>query len=61
MRAGLAQSNGEVRRAIANNAISINDRRITDPAMTVFEAELNADGVLKLSHGRKKHVLAKAV
>ena len=61
VRAGLAQSNGEVRRAIANNAISINDRRITDPAMTVFEAELNADGVLKLSHGRKKHVLAKAV
>jgi tyrosyl-tRNA synthetase len=61
VRAGLAQSNGEVRRAIANNAISINDRRVTDPAWTVSEADLTADGLVKLSHGRKKHVIVKAI
>jgi tyrosyl-tRNA synthetase len=59
VRAGLAASNGEVRRAIANNAISVNDVRITDP-LTVIRAEhFNQDGVAKLSLGRKKHVLAK--
>ena len=61
VRAGLAASNGEVRRAIANNAISVNDRRIVDPNVTITTADLNADGVIKLSHGRKKHVLVKGV
>jgi tyrosyl-tRNA synthetase len=57
VRAGLASSNGEVRRAIANNAISINDQRITDPQRTVSAKDINADGVVKLSVGRKKHAL----
>ena len=61
VRAGLAGSNGEVRRAIANNALSVNDVRVTDPAATVTAADLTADGVVKLSHGRKKHVLVRAV
>jgi tyrosyl-tRNA synthetase len=57
VRAGLAGSNGEVRRAVANNSISINDVRITDPQRTVGASDINADGVVKLSVGRKKHVL----
>jgi tyrosyl-tRNA synthetase len=59
IRAGLASSNGEVRRAVANNAISVNDRRVSDPALTLSRADLTADGVLKLSFGRKKHVLVR--
>ncbi|MEO8667617.1 MAG: tyrosine--tRNA ligase [Bauldia sp.] len=58
VRAGLAGSNGEVRRAIANNALSVNDARVTDPLTVVSEADL-AGGVIKLSHGRKKHVLVR--
>jgi tyrosyl-tRNA synthetase len=61
VRAGLAGSNGEVRRAVSNNAISVNDRRIADPNVTITEADLTADGLVKLSHGRKKHVLVRAV
>jgi len=61
VRAGLAGSNGEVRRAVSNNAISVNDRRIVDPNATIGEADLNAEGLVKLSHGRKKHVLVRAV
>jgi tyrosyl-tRNA synthetase len=61
VRAGLAGSNGEVRRAIANNALSINDKRVSDAAATVISADLNADGVIKLSHGRKKHILVRAI
>ncbi|MEX2319283.1 MAG: tyrosine--tRNA ligase, partial [Bauldia sp.] len=61
VRAGLASSNGEVRRAVANNALSFNDRRAGDATATVTVADLGPDGILKLSHGRKKHVLVKAV
>jgi tyrosyl-tRNA synthetase len=61
VRAGLASSNGEVRRAVSNNAISVNDQRVADPNLTLTDASLNADGLVKLSHGRKKHVLVRAV
>jgi tyrosyl-tRNA synthetase len=61
VRAGLASSNGEVRRAVSNNAISVNDQRVADPNLTITDASLNADGLVKLSHGRKKHVLVRAV
>ncbi|HVY18964.1 MAG TPA: tyrosine--tRNA ligase [Bauldia sp.] len=59
VRAGLASSNSEARRAVANNALSVNDVRLADAAMVVKASDLNADGVLKLSHGRKKHVLVR--
>ena len=35
VKAGLAGSNGEVRRAIANNAIMVNDARVTDDKTTI--------------------------
>lgn len=57
VRAGLAGSNGEVRRAVANNSISVNDVRITDAQRTIGLGDLNSDGVVKLSVGRKKHAL----
>jgi tyrosyl-tRNA synthetase len=59
VRAGLAASNGEVRRAIANNALSVNDVRVTDATQTVTSADIVSGGVIKLSHGRKKHVLVR--
>lgn len=59
VRAGLASSNGEVRRAVANNAISVNDSRVGDPALVLSAGDLTADGVIKLSFGRKKHVLVR--
>ena len=61
VKAGLATSNGEVRRAIANNAILVNDARVTDEKATIGEADVTADGVVKLSLGRKRHVLLKPV
>jgi len=61
VKAGLATSNGEVRRAIANNAILVNDARVTDEKTVIGEAEVTADGVVKLSLGRKRHVLLKPV
>ena len=61
VKAGLAGSNGEVRRAIANNAIMVNDVRVTSDKATIGEADVTADGVVKLSLGRKRHVLLKPV
>ncbi len=59
VKAGLAASNGEVRRAIANNAIMVNDVRVTSDKAAIGETEVTADGVIKLSLGRKRHVLLK--
>jgi tyrosyl-tRNA synthetase len=61
VKAGLATSNGEVRRAIASNAILVNDTRVTDEKAMIGEAEVTAEGVVKLSLGRKRHVLLKPV
>jgi tyrosyl-tRNA synthetase len=57
VRAGLAGSNSEVRRAVAGKAVRINDAPVDDPQRVVGIPDLNADGVIKLSLGRKKHAL----
>ena len=61
VKAGLAASNGEVRRAIANNAIMVNDVRVTSDKAVIGEGDVAANGVVKLSLGRKRHVLLKPV
>jgi tyrosyl-tRNA synthetase len=61
VKAGLAASNGEVRRAIGNNAIMVNDVRVASEKAVIGEADVTADGAVKLSLGRKRHVLLKPV
>ncbi|HEY2532801.1 MAG TPA: tyrosine--tRNA ligase [Xanthobacteraceae bacterium] len=61
VKAGLAASNGEVRRAIANNAVMVNDVRIKSDKAAIGTADVTADGVVKLSLGRKRHVLLRPV
>jgi tyrosyl-tRNA synthetase len=56
---GLSASNSEARKLIANNGLKLNDVAVSDPRLTVDTSSLNADGVLKLSSGKKKHVLVK--
>jgi tyrosyl-tRNA synthetase len=59
VRAELAASKGEARRLIKGNGARLNDEAIGDEARAVTTADLNADGVLKLSAGKKRHVLVK--
>jgi tyrosyl-tRNA synthetase len=54
---GFAKSNGEARRAIQGGGIRVNDDAVSDEKMELSVALLNADGVVKLSMGKKKHVL----
>ncbi len=51
--AGLATSNSEARKLIANNGLKINDVAVSDPKLQVSASDLTADGVLKLSSGKK--------
>jgi tyrosyl-tRNA synthetase len=57
-RAGLTQSNGDARRQIKGGAIRVNDEKIADERLTLT-ADALADGVIKLSMGKKRHALVK--
>ena len=59
VRAGLVASNGEARRQIKGGGLRINDLVVTDEKMSLTPAELTPEGVIKLSLGKKRHVLLK--
>jgi tyrosyl-tRNA synthetase len=59
--AGLVKSNSEARRQIQGGGVKINDEVMKDDKMSLTEANLTSDGVIKLSLGKKKHVLLKPV
>jgi tyrosyl-tRNA synthetase len=61
VKAGLVASNGEARRQIKNGGLRVNDDTITDEKMTLTPAQLTPQGVVKLSLGKKRHVLLKPV
>ncbi|UYO51593.1 tyrosine--tRNA ligase [Rhodopseudomonas palustris] len=54
---GLVASNGEARRQIKAGGLKVNDAPVTDEKMTLTATDLSSDGVIKLSMGKKKHVL----
>ncbi|WP_242913538.1 tyrosine--tRNA ligase [Brevundimonas pishanensis] len=60
-KSGLSQSNGEARRLAQGGGLRLNDVAVTDGAQLVTEADMNADGVIKLAAGKKKIVLVKPV
>lgn len=61
VRATLATSNGEARRAVKGGAVRVNDAAVDDENRPVTLADVNAEGVVKLSSGRKRHALLKPV
>ena len=58
VRSGLVGSTGEARRQIIGGGLKINDRTVTDERMLIGPRDLTG-GVVKLSLGRKRHVLLK--
>ena len=61
VKAGLVASNGEARRQIKNGGLRVNDDTVTDEKMMLTPAHLTPQGVIKLSLGKKRHVLLKPV
>ena len=59
VQAGLASSNGEAKRSIQGGAIKVNDVAVTEEKLLLSIADMNAEGAIKLSMGKKKHVLLK--
>jgi len=56
---GLVASNSEARKLIINNGLRVNDVAVSDPKLLIGAEALTSEGVLKLSSGKKKHVLVK--
>lgn len=59
--AGLAASNGEARRLIKGGGGRLNDMPIQNETQLVTAADLNPEGVIKLSAGKKRHALVRVI
>jgi tyrosyl-tRNA synthetase len=59
--AGLAGSRNEARQLIKGGGGRLNDKPIASDTASVGERDLDPSGTLKLSAGRKRHVLVRAV
>jgi tyrosyl-tRNA synthetase len=59
--AGLASSNGEARRLIKGGGGKLNDEKISDETQTITSADTTPEGVIKLSAGKKRHVVVNPV
>ena len=57
VKAGLVASNGEARRQIKGGGLRVNDAPVSDEKMALSADNLTPEGVIKLSFGKKKHVL----
>jgi tyrosyl-tRNA synthetase len=60
VKAGLVASNGEARRQIKGGGLRVNDVAVTDAKMVLTPSNLTPEGVIKLSIGKKRHVLLRA-
>src|SRR5216684_1006412 len=61
VRAGLVRSNGEASRQIKGGGLKVNDVPVADEKMVLAARDLAPEGAIKLSLGRKRHVLLRPV
>ncbi len=59
--AKLVPSLSEARRQVKSGGLRVNDRAVTDERGLLRASDLTPEGVIKLSFGKKKHVLLRAV
>jgi tyrosyl-tRNA synthetase len=59
VKAGLVASNGEARRQIKGGGLRVNDAPVADEKAVLMPSNLTPEGVIKLSLGRKRHILLK--
>jgi tyrosyl-tRNA synthetase len=61
VQAGLVTSTSEARRQIKGGGLKVNDVTVTDERQTLTLDDLTREGVIKLSLGRKRHVLLRPI
>jgi len=59
--AGLVKSNSEARRQVQGGGLRVNDQPVASDKAKLRLGDISAEGVIKLSLGRKKHVLLRPV
>ncbi len=57
----LGNSKGEVRRMIKNNGLKINNEMITDETKIFYQDNFDENNSIKVSHGKKQHVILKII
>ena len=57
----LANSKGEIRRMIKNNGLKINNEVVTDETKTIDLNNFDQNNNMKVSHGKKQHVIVKII
>jgi len=57
----LSNSKSEVRRMIKNNGLKINNEIINDEKKIINQKNFDKDNNLKISHGKKQHVIVKII
>ena len=60
IKTNLFSSKSEIRRSIKNSGLKINNSTVTDENLVINISDFEDDG-LKLSHGKKNHVLIKII
>ena len=61
VRAKLLNSKSEVRRTIINRGIKLNNNTVEDDKLNISIDSFNKDNILKISHGKKNHVILKLI
>lgn len=61
VKAGLVSSNSEARRQVQGGGLKVNDETVTSDKAVLTDADAAANGLIKLSLGKKKHILLKPV
>jgi len=59
--AKLVPSSSEARRQIKSGGLKVNDQTVADERGSLGLSDVTAEGVIKLSFGKKKHVLLRAI
>ena len=57
----ISNSKSEIRRMIKNKGIRINNEIINDDKLNINIDSFGNENILKLSHGKKKHVIVKII
>jgi len=57
----LANSKGEIRRMIKNNGLKINNEVVLDENKIISQNNFDQNNTMKVSHGKKQHVIVKII
>ena len=57
----LGDSKGDVRRMIKNNGLKINNENIKDENKIIYQNNFDQSSSIKVSHGKKQHVIVKII